>query len=225
MLYRKDDECVVNKLKRDLIDIDRVVLKNIFDFTSESTDGVKTDNNVNGGYKIAVSGKICSGKTSFTNILKEEIGNIRRVSVAAKLKWLANKLYGMSLDPEKKDRKLLQTLGVKLREQDPNVWVNTFLKECEKYENVMCDDVRFKNEIDTVKEDGFVTIRLDISDELQKERITNCYPENYKQHLDNRHHISETDLDEEKEKFDYILHVDRYSLDDIRQFIRENILK
>jgi adenylate kinase family enzyme len=153
--------------------------------------------------KIAISGKMCSGKTTCTELLLKKYPNGKHVSVASRLKELAIELFDMDKRPEFKDRKLLQTLGGSLRNIDTNVWIRSFVRECEKHEIVICDDIRFKNELDYVKKNGFITIRLDVSEELQTDRIKKTYPERYQTHLDNRNHISETDLDHED--FDYHL--------------------
>jgi hypothetical protein len=221
LLYKNDNN--LKELKDKLIDINQItnidIENNLLKLNFEEFNNFEKKENK---LKIAVSGKICSGKTTFTNILKEEISNIYRISVASRLKWLAINLFGMSPNPDKKNRLLLQELGVKLREQCADVWINSFFDDCQKYTNVMCDDIRFKNELQKVKDNNFITIRLNISEKTQKERIVKCYPDNYEQHLKNTQHISETDLDD-SDDFNYIINSEDYTTEDLRKFIQQNI--
>lgn len=172
------------------------------------------------GLRVIVSGKICSGKTTFCKILKEITKeDLTVLSVATPIKWIATKLFDMT----KKDRKLCQTIGQEFRSIDPDIWTNLFVKNMKQHKNVLCDDVRFKNELDQSIKCGCITIRLNISKGRQKERIMKCYPDNYQSHLDNLEDVSETDLDY-VDNFDYILDVDDMSEQDIKQFIKEKIL-
>ena len=89
-----------------------------------------------------------------------------------------------------KDRTLLTTFATKMREIDPDVWVNAALKNING-DNYIIDDVRYQNELDALTKDNWIIIKLNISDELQIERIKKTYPTNYLDHLKNRDHISE----------------------------------
>ena len=53
------------------------------------------------------------------------------------------------------------------------------------------DDLRYQNEYEALVKNGFKIIQLNISDELQEERIKKVYPLNYVDHLLARTHLSE----------------------------------
>ena len=46
-------------------------------------------------------------------------------------------------------------------------------------EHFIIDDVRYKNEVIKLKENGWLVIKIDIDDDLQIERLKNAYPENW----------------------------------------------
>ena len=137
--------------------------------------------------KIAIIGKICSGKTTTANILIELNNNFQKLSFASKVKSIAVELFHM----KKKDRKLLQQIGTYMRKIDPDVWANYVVKQSEKYNYVVIDDLRYKNEYDLLKKNGFKIIKLVISKELQLTRLKNTYTTNYENHLENLNHESE----------------------------------
>ena len=78
-----------------------------------------------------------------------------------------------------------------MREIDPDVWVNQVLKQTKGKENCIIDDVRYQNEVDALIQDGWKFIQLDVPYELQRSRIMRLYPNDYKEHLQAKNHISE----------------------------------
>tara|TARA_Y100001970_G_C14191083_1_gene835435 strand:+ start:172 stop:729 length:558 start_codon:yes stop_codon:yes gene_type:complete len=139
--------------------------------------------------KIAVTGKMCSGKTTLCNYLCELEPRFKIFSFGKKVKQVASDLFQM--DPMVKDRTLLTSIGQKMREIDQDVWVNYVIKQCKDVEYCLVDDLRYQNEYEALVKNGFKIIQLNISDELQEERIKQVYPDNYKDHLKNRDHASE----------------------------------
>ena len=82
-----------------------------------------------------------------------------------------------------------------MREIRESVWLDVLIRESEKHELVVCDDVRFINEAKTLKEHGWVLIKLDIDDDLQKKRLQDAYPDDWKIHWNNRSDASEAEVD------------------------------
>ena len=74
--------------------------------------------------KIAIIGKMCSGKSFLSNYLVQE-KNFTRIGFGDFVKKYAAEIFGM----ETKDRKLLQDLGQKLRQIDRYVWVKLLEKK------------------------------------------------------------------------------------------------
>ena len=139
--------------------------------------------------KIAITGKMCSGKTTLSNYLCSLEPRFQVFSFAKKVKEVASDLFGM--DPLIKDRSLLTSLGQKMREIDPDVWINYVIKQTEGIDYCLIDDLRYQNEYLALATNGWKIIQLTMSDDLQEKRIREIYPLNYQDHLQNRTHLSE----------------------------------
>ena len=164
--------------------------------------------------KIAICGKMASGKTHLAQRLTDERG-FQRFSLGGAVKRLGTDYFDMV----KKDRPLLQQIGMKMREIRPSVWIDCVVKEISVHENecqavfgttdgmgVVVDDVRFINEAKAFKDAGFTLIRLHIEDDLQIERLKATYGSDAEVHINNRHDASEMEMDEIDESlFDLVL--------------------
>ena len=137
--------------------------------------------------KIAICGKMCSGKSTLANHIMRTFPGYQQYSFSKKVKELCVDLFNMKY----KDRDLLINFANKMREIDPNVWINQVLKETKGKENCIIDDVRYQNEVDALLEDGWSFIQLHIPYDLQTKRIKQVYQENYTIHIKNRYHLSE----------------------------------
>lgn len=167
--------------------------------------------------KIGICGKMCSGKST---LAKKIIFKYKKLcggefvidSFAGKLYNIAHELFNM----KEKDRYLLQQIGTKMREIDNDVWVNYIIKKHQETENIIIDDVRYSNELMALIENKYFLIKLKISSELQEKRIKDLYKNASDQHLINRDHLSEINLDNMNEsKFDLVVHVDSNDIDNV----------
>ena len=140
--------------------------------------------------KIAICGKMASGKTTLANRLCIE-ENYTRLSLAEMVKEVAYTLFNMK--PENKDRKLLQQIGMKMREIRPMVWIDYVIEESKGYDCVVVDDVRFINEVKQFKENGWILVKLEITDEIQKSRLQKTY-DDWESHWNNRDDPSEAEV-------------------------------
>jgi tRNA uridine 5-carbamoylmethylation protein Kti12 len=139
--------------------------------------------------KLAVTGKMCSGKTTLCNYLLQMEPRFQIFSFGKKVKEVASDLFGM--DPLTKDRSLLISLGQKMREIDSEVWINYVIEQTKDKDFCLVDDLRYQNEYEALLKKGFKIIQLNISDELQEKRIREIYPDNFEDHLLARTHLSE----------------------------------
>ena len=114
--------------------------------------------------KIAICGKMCSGKSTLAKYIMESYPGYQKYSFAQKVKELCSELFDM----KGKDRVLLINFANKMRDIDENVWVNQVLKQTPGKTNCIIDDVRYQNEVDALIEDGWSFIQLNVSNELQK---------------------------------------------------------
>lgn len=137
--------------------------------------------------KIAITGKMCSGKSSLANILLESDSHFKIYSFGQKVKDVAKDLFDM----QEKDRTLLTSIGTKMREINQNVWIDYVLKQCKDQTHCIVDDLRYQNEYEALVKSGFKIIQLKVDPIIQGERIKIVYPNNYEDHFKNRNHISE----------------------------------
>ena len=111
-----------------------------------------------------------------------------------------------------------------MREINENVWINYVLNISKSNDYIIVDDVRYSNEIEVLKNNGFILIFLNISEEEQIKRIKNTYPDNYTSHIINLNHESEK-LYFNRNNIDIILNTDEYSICELFQKIDNLILK
>ena len=156
--------------------------------------------------KIAFSGKLCSGKSTMAEYvrttLEADFLEVSRVlSFAGKLKEIATDLFDMKF----KDRDLLIAIGLKMREIRQDVWLDYIVKQTntELRGSAIIDDLRFPNEFDRLRKEGFILIRLTISKETQIARLREVYPDTYISHIHKLEDSSETALD--SHQFDYTI--------------------
>ena len=153
--------------------------------------------------KIGICGPMCSGKTTIANYIISKNNSYYRTSFAKKLKEIAEDLFNM----EEKNRELLILIGKKMREINPDVWINYTIKDSSNYENVIIDDIRYENEFYRLKNEGWITIKLIISEELQLERLKKTYPQSWEKHYKYIKDNSEKTYIIKNEDFDYVFEI------------------
>jgi len=168
--------------------------------------------------KIAIIGKICSGKSTCAQYLRDKY-DFKIHSFGAPVKKYAKEIFNEKL----KNRKLIQEFAQKIKEIDNDVWVNYLLNNINMNDNIIIDDLRFPNEYSALKKKGFIIVKLLISKEFQEERIKITYPQNYTTHLNRLNDISESFTDSLLE--DYSFTVTEKSEDSLENFIDQLITK
>lgn len=127
-----------------------------------------------GVIKIALTGKMRSGKSVISRLLHEKHGFYYQLSFGDKLKSLAHSIFPW-IPEEPKPRELYQFMNT-MREFDEDVWV----KQLEEYyefvltrepTGIVIDDVRQQNEFEWARDNGFIVVRVDTTDDLRKQRI------------------------------------------------------
>ena len=139
--------------------------------------------------KIAICGKMCSGKTTLANMIKRMDDRYTIYSFASKIKEVASDV--LSMEDGTKDRTLLTGIGTKMREIDPEVWIKYVLKQTRGETHCLIDDLRYQNEYEVLAKEGWHIIQLNVSPHIQRQRLMKHYAQNYQDHLDNDYHASE----------------------------------
>tara|TARA_Y100001936_G_scaffold253588_1_gene319204 strand:+ start:7124 stop:7633 length:510 start_codon:yes stop_codon:yes gene_type:complete len=137
--------------------------------------------------KIAIYGPMCSGKTTVANILQETDKRYSIYSFGQKIKDIAKELFQM----EGKDRSLLINIADKMREIDEDVWAKYTIRQTDKNDYCIIDDLRFQNELKYLTD--WKIICLTTPKEARIQRLKKLYPDNFKDHIKNMDHISEND--------------------------------
>jgi dephospho-CoA kinase len=169
--------------------------------------------------KIAITGKMCSGKSSLAKLILENDKRYEIFSFGKKVKEVAEDLFNM----KEKDRSLLVNIGTKMREIDENVWINYIINQKKDKDYFVIDDLRYQNEYDSLYKNGFNIIQLIVDNKTQEERIKNIYPNNYQDHLNNRNHISERNEFNWKEEPLIIDTTNIKNLEDINDIVKNII--
>jgi len=163
--------------------------------------------------KIAITGKMCSGKSSIANMIMRLDNTYQIYSYGQKIKDIAVDLFNM----KNKDRSLIINIAQQMKNIDENIWVNYLMKQLIGKKNCIIDDLRFQNELDMLDNNWYI-IRLHISKQGQLNRINKIY-NNADDHIQHINHISENcnnlnfdnrvniiDINTEKESIDEIKH-------------------
>lgn len=163
--------------------------------------------------RIAICGKICSGKSTLANALSENF-KLRKISFANPVKMYAEEIFDMKY----KDRKLIQDFAEKMKEINPNVWIDYLDRSIlEKEDDIVIDDLRFMNEYNFLRTRGFFIIRINIEMIDQIKRIKSTYPDKWQDHIDRLNHVSEID------RTIFNADLDIESTDDMIEYVLEYI--
>ena len=156
--------------------------------------------------KIGICGKMASGKTTLADALCDGL-HFTKFSLAQSVKDFADFLFDI---PEGyKDRKAYQKVGDGGRKKlYGDIWIDVLKGKVNESneEFVVVDDIRYLNEVEKLKSDGWLLVKIDIDDKLQVERLKETYPNDWETHAESRNHPSEADIDlMDDEDFDLII--------------------
>jgi len=112
---------------------------------------------------VGISGKKCVGKDTAGHYLELKYG-FRRIGFADVLKRYACK-FGWNGQKDGPGRKFLQDLGMAVRTYNPTFWITQADKQRKReekagYEDFVITDLRFRNEVEAIKEAGGIVVRI-----------------------------------------------------------------
>ncbi|MGR9546584.1 deoxynucleotide monophosphate kinase family protein [Priestia megaterium] len=124
--------------------------------------------------KIAFVGKMRSGKDTAGNYLLSKSQWTKQLAFGDEIKGLIKTYFPHLL--VQKPRKLMQEVGQLFRKYDADIWVKrlntTYLNyKYRGYTDFIITDVRQQNEVDYLKSQGFVIVKVETAEELRIERI------------------------------------------------------
>ena len=116
--------------------------------------------------KIAITGKMGSGKSTITKLIKEIEKDAFITSYSSVIRKI---LQDLDLVPT---RDIMQATGDFFRKFDMDVWTNALLKEINGITNtIVIEGLRYSFERDKLVLNGFKVLKIDTPDELRKKRI------------------------------------------------------
>ena len=171
-----------------------------------------------GVIKIALVGKMRSGKSVISRLLHEKYGFYYPLSFGNELKALAHTIFPW-IPEEPKPRELYQFMNT-MRDYDEDVWIKHLAEDYEfvltkEPTGIVIDDVRQRNEFEWARDNGFIIVRVESSDELRKQRIV-AEGDSYNE--DSFNHKTETYVDQIKA--DYTI-VNNRTLDELESKVDE----
>lgn len=124
--------------------------------------------------KLAVTGRLRSGKDTVVSLLKEQLaGETLSLAFGDKVKEFAHALFP-DVPRTPKPRELYQFMNV-MRDYDPDVWVKqldkTLQNEIDSHNNILVTDLRQENEANYCRESGFVIIKVESDTSIRKQRV------------------------------------------------------
>lgn len=114
---------------------------------------------------VAFAGHMGAGKTTMANLVAKEFGYVK-MSFADGVREIKDLLF-----PDAKGRKILQDIGMKMRDIDQNVWIKYAFSKMKPEKKYVIDDVRFKNEVDCLLANGWLIFKLEASPAVRIERL------------------------------------------------------
>lgn len=125
--------------------------------------------------KIGLTGKMRSGKDSIGDYLFYEKGFELPLAFGDSLKYYAHQIFP-DVPKEPKPRALYQFMNV-MRDYDPDVWVKHLASKVKIKEDsrstkgIVVTDARQPNEVNWLRENGFVIVKVEADEATRIERI------------------------------------------------------
>ena len=117
--------------------------------------------------KLAITGKMGTGKSSLTALLKEQ----ENAYVTSYSSVIRGVILGLDLQPS---RDLMQATGDFFRKYNQDVWTDCLLKEVSTISRtVIIEGIRYEFERDKLASKGFKIIKVLSRDDLRRKRIEN----------------------------------------------------
>lgn len=125
--------------------------------------------------RIAICGKLRSGKDTFGSLLTDMYG-FEEFKFSSGITKVIDDLFPEG-ERKRKKRKYYQTIGQSMRSLEQDVWLNytakqidDFLKEAGEHADIVVTDLRQNNEWKWLKEKGFTVIKVEADEDIRIHR-------------------------------------------------------
>lgn len=109
--------------------------------------------------RIALTGKLRSGKDTFANYLVYQGFSHHKLSEG--ISDIVTTFLPEIAERKGKKREVYTTIGQTMRQLDPDVWIKYTWKHMPKHKNVVISDVRQKNEEEFLRSQGFTIVGIE----------------------------------------------------------------
>jgi len=120
---------------------------------------------------IVISGKQFSGKDTVADIIKGYFPDFKEIALAGAIKKEFGNKKGITINEIERNKPLYRAdlidLGNKGRAESPDYWIKKVIAE---EGNIIVPDLRLKYELDTFRQYGAITIRVESSREERSKR-------------------------------------------------------
>lgn len=135
-----------------------------------------TTREVKENMKIAFVGRMRSGKDTAGEYVLSKHRWAKQLAFGDEIKELIKVYFPQLLEGNNKPRKLMQEVGQLFRKYDADIWVKrlnrTYINyKYRGYTDFIITDVRQQNEVDFLKSQGFLIVKVETAEELRLERI------------------------------------------------------
>ena len=144
--------------------------------------------------RLILLGKAGSGKDTAAAYLAAAYG-FQRYAFADKIKEVGRELFPGHFKDGAKPRRLLQDLGLKMRELDQDCWTNYVLRRIEADDppHVVITDCRYLREVALAGQAGFLPVLVDCPAEIRLARLAARDGESFR--AADLQHVSEQETD------------------------------
>lgn len=125
--------------------------------------------------RIALTGKLRSGKDTLGELLKEMYG-FEEFKFSSGITKVIDELFPAG-ERKRKKRKYYQTIGQGMRKLDSDVWLNYTAKQIDDYleeagqdADIIVTDLRQRNEWEWLKQKGFTIIKVEADEDIRIHR-------------------------------------------------------
>lgn len=119
--------------------------------------------------------------SKLARLLTNEVKDLIKDGDCSKFGFMVTMIASIFFDHEPKEgknRPLLQQLGHDMHIFGDDIWLDYLLTyRAPLYESIVIDDMRYPIELDRVRQNGFLTVRLEVNPEEQRRRLLELYGE------------------------------------------------
>lgn len=145
--------------------------------------------------KIALTGKMRSGKDTFAKMLME-LDEFQHVKFSKGISEIVHKFIPSNINGQKL-RSAYQLIGQTMRAIDEDVWIRYAFKDIDMSKNIIVTDLRQENECQFLKDNGFTIIKIVADDNDRINRMNELHDKYSKEDLNHETELAVDNINED----------------------------